>query len=379
MGQAAGVLQDEIQAVIVDNGSYSIKSGKVGDEKPTSVLSSVVGHAREDPNQRFVGNELQLKRDVLDLTYPIEKGIISNWDDMEALWTHVFTNDLAIKPEEHPIFLTESPFNPSENREKTIQLMFEKYHFPGVYLHTTAPLALIASGRGSGCVIDSGHGATCILPVHGGRLLKDHIHRLDIAGKELTFYQMHLLRQSGVSFPQYNSGLVDCGSIKESLGYVAVDFDAEVTRMQDAPHEITETYTLPDGQQVTVTDARFRCPEVLFKPRLVAQPETNALPLIIQQSISSCDAKMHKALYNNILLLGGNTLFPHFDDRIKEEIRMLAPKGTTIRVLAPADRQIAPWKGAVVTTAMSSFLEKWITKEEYEEEGVSVVHRKCPL
>eukprot|EP01033_Poteriospumella_lacustris_P021103 gene21103-15602_t len=83
MGQAAGVLQDEIQAVIVDNGSYSIKSGKVGDEKPTSVLSSVVGHARDEPNQRFVGNELQFKRDVLDLTYPIEKGIISNWDDME--------------------------------------------------------------------------------------------------------------------------------------------------------------------------------------------------------------------------------------------------------------------------------------------------------
>ena len=71
---------------------------------------------------------------ILDLRYPIEHGIIKNWEDMEVLWHHTFYNELRISPDDHGILLTESPLNPKQNREKTIEMMFERFDFPKFYI-----------------------------------------------------------------------------------------------------------------------------------------------------------------------------------------------------------------------------------------------------
>jgi len=374
---------EDTRNVVCDNGSGMVKAGFSGDDAPRVVFPSIVGRPKAGTTQamlgstqknNFVGDDAQARRGILTIGYPIEHGIVTNWDDMELIWHHTFYNELRIDPEKNNILLTEAPMNPKGNREKMTQIMFETFAVPGMYVGIQAVLSLYSAGRTTGVVLDSGDGVTHTVPIYEGFSMPYAIGRIDLAGRDLTEYMMKLLMEGGSSFSSSAEKEI-VRDIKEKTCYVALDFDEEMKKSND--QSIETQFELPDMSVITVKSQRFRCPEALFKPHLVGLGDADGYPQLVTRSIGKCDIDVRKELFSNVVLSGGTTMFPGMPERLTKELTASGPAGLQPRVIAPPERKYSVWIGGSILSSLTTFQNMWVRRSEYDENGAAIVHQKC--
>ncbi|KAJ1856640.1 centractin- actin- protein of the dynactin complex [Coemansia sp. RSA 1822] len=380
------------QPVVIDNGSGVIKAGFAGDEQPKSFFSTSVGRPKHlrmmagaVEGERFIGRQAEELRGLLKVSYPLEHGVVTDWEDMERIWAYIYSDELKIMSEEHPVLLTEAPLNPSANREQAAQIFFETFNVPAFYTSIQAVLSLYASGRTTGVVLDAGDGVSHAVPVFEGFALPHAIRRIDVAGRDVTEYLQMLLQKAGHNF--FTSAEKEIvRQVKEKLCYVALDASKEEKELASVAGRLgavgigsearprSDMFKLPDGNLISLGHERFRAPEILFQPDIIGL-EYPGIHQIVADSISRADIDLRRSLYANVVLSGGTTLTRGFGDRLLAELRKEAVKDCKIKISAPPERKYSTWIGGSILASLSSFKKMWVSAEEYQEDP-DIIHKK---
>ncbi|KAF2138556.1 uncharacterized protein K452DRAFT_301090 [Aplosporella prunicola CBS 121167] len=369
--------------IVLDNGSGTIRAGFAGQDLPKCFFPSYVGRPKHVralagalEGDVFIGQRAQDLRGLLKINYPLEHGIVTDWDDMERIWQYVYTEELKTVSEDHPVLLTEPPLNPRTNRDTAAQILFETFNVPALYTSIQAVLSLYASGRTTGIVLDAGDGVSHAVPVYEGFAIPNSIRRIDVAGRDVTEHLQTLLRKSGYVFHTSAEKEV-VRAIKEKHSYVCLDpikEEKEWSGSATRSNEKTVEYTLPDGHKLKIGAERFRAPEILFNPELIGT-EYQGVHQMVVDAINRTDLDLRKALFGSIVLSGGSTLTKGFGDRLLHEVQRLAVKDMRIKIFAPPERKYTTWTGGSILAGLSTFKKMWVEKDEWQE-NPDIIHSR---
>ncbi|KAL7411081.1 actin-related protein [Mrakia frigida] len=391
-------------SIVIDNGTGTIKAGFAGQDHPKCFFPTCVGRPKHPrvmagavSGDQFIGRKAQELRGLLKLNWPMEGGVVKDWDDMERIWSWVYSEELGTLSEEHPVLLTEAPLNPRQNRDMAAQIFFETFNVPALFTSVQAVLALYSSGRTTGIVLDSGDGVTHAVPVYEGFSMPHAIRRVDIAGRDITHHLQLLLRKSGSNLST-SAEMETVRTIKEKSCYVALNPAKEEkellasssaaaaagtsskggaggdSRIAGGGRSGVEEFRLPDGRVIKLGSERYRAPEILFNPELIGQESVGVHQLVVD-SISRADLDLRRSLFSNVVLSGGTTLCKGFGDRLLNEVKKIALKDIKIKIYAPPERKYSTWIGGSILANLATFKKMWVSAEEYQEDP-DIIHKK---
>merc|ERR1719158_2402310 len=328
----------------------------------------------------YVGSQAQTLRGILSLSHPIRQGIVQDWDDLEAIWSHIWKAELKTEASNQPVIITQAPLASVEDETKMAEILMEKLAVPAMFIANKSVMSLYGGGNMTGISVDSGHDTTYLVPSYQGNAVQDATLVLKIGGKQVTEHLMN----GKYSFPDDNFLLWR----KKKKTKFTVSSRKEIIReMKEQYCTVTPSYSLnsedsaypetsirlPDGNMIVMGKETFMAPEIMFQPSL-ASKKSCGLSQLIYYSVLKCDEKIRSELLSNITLSGGNTKFPGFEKRLYQELSELFDEKTTIKVRSLPNRELLGWIGGARLSNLSSFQRFWLTKSDYQENGPVVVH-----
>mmetsp|Transcript_19913 Transcript_19913/g.29625 ORF Transcript_19913/g.29625 Transcript_19913/m.29625 type:complete len:465 (-) Transcript_19913:74-1468(-) len=368
----------------------------------------------------------------VDTSQNANDGAISNWDAWESTWEHAFTNLRVRDPNKnsasqsssststivHPVLVVESGHAPKAQREQIAELMFETFNVPSMFIMPSPVLAAFSAGRQTALVIDCGGGGCRVSPIVDGIMLKRAQRRNNRGGDWLSDQLFELFAKKDINaIPRYvarheklksSSSAVaalpdvtrsfflhslrevlyefktaHCGIYPAKIGpYDSEEVrEAVRTHMSHAGHEHLRKFELPDGTIVNVGEDH---PDLFLLPELLFDDEDKSvggqgLHKMAHEALSASDIDSRKELCANMILCGAGSQFKGLENRLAKDMTTLCPSSYRCRVIASkhsVERMFAPWIGGSILTSLGSFQQLWLSKAEYEENGVTLAAQK---
>ncbi|ETN01279.1 hypothetical protein PPTG_17402 [Phytophthora nicotianae INRA-310] len=249
-------------------------------------------------------------------------------------------------------------------------------------------------------VVDSGFSFTHVVPVIDGKVYLPGVRRINVGGKLLTNYLKEI-----VSYRQWN--VMDdtpvINELKEALCYCSMEFESDLKRYH-SDRQQRKHWILPDfvrtfegrcreddmeDEGEAQTDAQqsarqdndeqalemgvemVTVPEVMFHPSDIGINQAGIAETIVQ-TVEACPEELSGAFYANILLVGGNTKFKNFRQRLERDLRPLVSDDFDIGLHEPSDPILAAWQGCCSLAESGALTERVVSKREYEEHGSNI-------
>nr|OQO27219.1 hypothetical protein B0A51_05314 [Rachicladosporium sp. CCFEE 5018] len=453
---------DEVNALILDPGSHSVRAGFAGEDVPKSVVPTSYGQLPS--GERLFGeNAIHLPRPDLEIRNPYDaEGIVEDWETASKLWEYTITSrligarptapsknglndgkdeqgdvDMAAEIEgleeqekhlqEFPLLVSEPPWNPKKERERTIELAMEDWGVPAFFLAKTGQLAAYSQSKATALVVDIGARNTSVTAVWDGMVLGKSLHHTPLAGDWLTNQVRLMFAQqqppvpliphymvksktpvdanapSSATYAKYPKPPTSSFHLQEEDRVLAAFKESVVQAWQgpgrlDSPAgqgNVTNSdyvksippkpFELPDGWNTVFGLERFRVVEGLFDPAAaytspsIPKPNSDtSIPSIINKALQAVDVDSRPVLLNNIILTGAGSLIDKLPERIQADVQALYPN-PKVRVLAHSssvERKYGAFIGGSVLGSLGSFHQMWISREEYAESGRGVVEKR---
>ena len=400
----------EAPPLVIDVGSCNLRAGlarKLSSDggsarrhlRPPVTMPCVVGRPdatrlKRGMQPEYVGDEALKKGELLELSLPVQHGIVEDFEALQLCWQAAFL-ELRVQPRDHPMFLLVPPLNPKANREQLVEMCFEVCDAPAVYVCNSPTAAIAADGRRTGVVVDIGEGNLTVTPVYGGYMLPHAVVRSHVAGREQTLALAKFLtdRDASVLPAAKLHDEARLRAVKERVARTAATWDAYRERSwrdgaggkvgsaieaeEQLLDENRDTVRFShQGRELRVNVERWQVGELLFSPDELGF-EVAGLQEMVNNSLMKCDVDIRLALYDNIIIVGGGAAAAGLAERLRNELKAFAPSGVAINVVVPDGPADTAWYGGTVMSALDGNGDLWIQRHEYDESGRSIVHSKC--
>lgn len=350
------------------------KAGFAGENHPSLLFRTLIGTPKYQQvgfevgsKQMFVGNELGDAIGLYKLHKPMSNGEVNDFPMLEKILDYIFYS-LHVDPTTLSVLFSTHPLMPVDQRRRLYELFFEKYQVMKFYPALDAMLTMYSGGFTTGTVIEIGDSCTRIIPFYEGYRIDPAVRIVELGGERLTRFMRNELQRVGVkSDSSIERQLVQ--NLKERACFVSMDYE----RDEENATRYGKKYVKPDGTKIELDVARFRVPELLFKPAL-DYVEAPSIVEAFLDSLESCDVNTRDELLQHIFLSGGSSMFPNLETRLQHEIEVgliqRGYQGRKVKIFAPKERHLAVWVGGSILTMIPEFTAQWVSRPNYFREGI---------